>query len=270
MRYAVTLIIAAAVILLVYLLCENCILLVFRHEKLGNRLRIAHISDIHKKRIGVGNRLIPFRVAAERPDLILLTGDIVSRREDDFSVTERLLKDLCVIAPVYMVYGNHEQSLITPDRARDFEKMLARTDVVLLRNSTVQTEINGVKLNICGLELPYTTYKKDGGYFHLDRITADDITSILGEKPEGETLLLAHNPLFGKEYAEWGADYTFSGHVHGGSVRLFGIGMLSPERKLFPRYAKGVYNINEKKLLVSAGIGKLRAFNPPEVVIYEL
>ena len=60
------------------------------------------------------------------------------------------------------------------------------------------------------------------------------------------------------------------GHVHGGAVRFFGIGMLSPERRFFPRYTKGVYDIGGKKLFVSAGIGKLRAFDPPEIVIYDI
>lgn len=269
MRYVVTILIAAAVVLLVYLLCENFILLTVRHVKLGKRLRVAQIADLHRKRYQGDNMLIAMRVGQEKPDLIFITGDLISRKETDFSVTEKLLRELRKIAPVYMIYGNHEQSLITLDRVKGFEDMLARTDVVLLRNSSASVEIGGRVFNICGIEPPYTTYKKGHGYFHLDRLTADDIRWLVG-CPQGETLLLAHNPIFGREYAEWGADYTFSGHVHGGAVRLFGIGMLSPERKFFPKYTKGVYDIGGKKLCVSAGIGKLRAFNPPEIVVYDI
>ena len=87
---------------------------------------------------------------------------------------------------------------------------------------------------------------------------------------KAEVLLLAHIPLFGAVYADWGADYTFSGHIHGGVVRLFGVGILSPERKFFPKYSKGIYDISGKKLLVSAGVGKLRMFNPPEIITYKL
>lgn len=92
----------------------------------------------------------------------------------------------------------------------------------------------------------------------------------LGKSPECETLLLAHNPLWGKVYADWGADYTFSGHIHGGAVRFLGIGILSPERRFFPKYSKGIYEIDSMKLCVSAGIGKKRLFNPPEIVIYKI
>ena len=269
MRYVVTILLAVAFVLLVYLLCENYILLTVRHVKLGKRLRIAQITDLHRKRYQGDNMLIAMRIEQEKPDLIFITGDLVSRKEADFSVTEKLLLELRKIAPVYMIFGNHEQSLITPDRVRDFDAMLARTDVVLLRNSSASAEVGGRIFNICGIEPPYSTYKKGRGYFHLDRLTADDIRGMVGY-PQGETLLLAHNPIFGKDYAEWGADYTFSGHVHGGAVRLFGIGMLSPERTFFPKYTKGVYDIGKMKLCVSAGIGKLRAFNPPEIVVYDI
>ena len=46
------------------------------------------------------------------------------------------------------------------------------------------------------------------------------------------------------------------------------IGLLSPERRFFPKYSKGVFEVGNMKLLVSGGLGKLRLFNPPEVVVY--
>lgn len=270
MKYLIITAAAAAVILAAYLVFENFFLLRIRRERLGQGVRILHISDLHRRRFGRDNCRLIGAARSEKPDIILITGDIVSRRENDFSAAEKLLRELCSIADVYFIYGNHEQSLTAPDGQARFADMLERTGVKLLRNRTVTAEIRGRRFNVCGLELPYTTYKKNDGYFRLDRLTVGDITAALGEYPHGETLLLAHNPIFGREYAAWGADYTFGGHIHGGSVRLFGIGLLSPERRFFPRYSKGVYNIGGKKLLVSGGLGKLRAFNPPEIVVYEI
>ena len=140
----------------------------------------------------------------------------------------------------------------------------------LLRNSRDFIIIGERRLNIIGYEPDYSVYKSDGCYTDLTPVTKADIVDVLGECPKGETLLLAHNPLFGKAYAEWGADYTFSGHVHGGIVRIFGKGILSPERKFLPKYTKGVYDFGGKKLLVSAGLGILRLLNPPEIVIYDI
>lgn len=83
--------------------------------------------------------------------------------------------------------------------------------------------------------------------------------------------LLAHSPFPAESYFAWGADLTLSGHVHGGIVRIPGIGgLLSPERKLFPKYSKGLYTKDGKYLYVNCGIGKLRLGNPPEVTMLEL
>ena len=140
----------------------------------------------------------------------------------------------------------------------------------MLKNESTETEINGRKIKVYGLLEDYGVYKKNGGYRGLDSIYAQDLEKLMGHCPDGEVLLMAHNPFFGEAYAEWGAKYTFSGHVHGGVVRLFGIAMLSPERKLFPKNSKGVYTFGGMKLLVSAGLGKLRLFDPAEIVVYEI
>lgn len=269
MKYVVILCLAAASVLLIYLFCENFFMLTVRHVKTGKGLCIAQISDIHQKRCGKDNSRISDRVRSEKPDLIFVTGDFVSRYETDFTSAEKLLNELCRTAPVYFIFGNHEQSLPENIQA-GFIEMLSRTDATVLRNRTVKVGIKGRSLNICGIELPYTTYKKNDGYKDLDSVAAEDMKKLIGERPEGETLLLAHNPLFAEAYSQWGADCTFCGHVHGGAVRIFGVGLLSPERRFFPKYAKGVYDIGGMKLMVSAGIGKLRAFDPPEIVIYEI
>lgn len=269
MKYVIALCLAAAAVMLIYLFCENFIMLTVRRVTTGKRLRIAQVSDIHKKRCGRDNSRIADRVRSEKPDLIFITGDFVSRNETDLTAAEKLLNELCRTAPVYFIFGNHEQSL-SEDVQAEFIEMLARTGAVALRNSTVKAEIKGHSFNICGIEPPYTTYKKNDGYKDLDSLTAEDMDKLMGERPEGETLLLAHNPLFAEAYSQWGADYAFCGHVHGGAVRIFGIGLLSPERRFFPKYAKGVYDVGGMKLMVSAGIGKLRAFDPPEIVVYEI
>lgn len=256
-------------LLIAVFIAENKIVLKFRRKNFGGNIRIVHISDIHDSRKGRNNRRISDMAEKIKPDLIFITGDFVSRTATDFTSAEILLKKLCAVAPVYMVFGNHEQSL--PDEyMRKFLGILAQTDVKLLTNSGLHTTVKGRNLHIYGILQDYSTYKKDGSYRNLDKFTIDDMKSAVGERPDGEVLLLAHNPLWADVYAEWGADYTFSGHVHGGAVRLFGVGMLSPERKFFPKYSKGIYSAGNMKLCVSGGIGKLRMFNPPEIVSYEI
>ncbi len=262
-------VIAFIVVFTIYAVYENVFCLTVRHEKFGSGVKVAHISDLHHRKFGKDNIKLINKVKSEAPDLIIVSGDLVTRYDTDYSSAEILLKGLHEIAPVYVIYGNHEQS-VPKERRAQLGAMFARNHQMVLKNSCVELLIGDRVLKIYGLLENYGIYKKNGGYRDLDIITEKDIEKLLGKCPEGEVLLIAHNPFFGEEYAKWGAKYTFSGHVHGGSVRLFGKAMLSPERSLFPKYSKGVFDFDGKKLLVSAGLGKLRLFNPPEIVIYEI
>lgn len=256
----------------IYAFFENRAMLCIRRKKIGSgNIRIAHLGDLHTRSFGKNNSRLCAKIADEAPDLILISGDLVSRKCRDFSVAEATVRSLAEIAPVYMVIGNHEADLPT-ERFSHMAEKLGDLGVRLLRNETVTLEIKGRKLNISGLELEYSVYKVNGGYRDLTVPTADEIRSKLGVKPSGETLLLVHNPLFADVYSDWGADYAVCGHVHGGSVMLpfTNIGLLSPERKLIPKYSKGVYTVGNTKLLLTGGLGKPRLFNPPEFSVYEI
>ena len=77
-------------------------------------------------------------------------------------------------------------------------------------------------------------------------------------------------------YAGWGADLTLSGHIHGGIVRIPGIGgvISTSYRLVFPKYDGGYYEQNQKKMIVSRGLGShtipVRLFNPAELVVIDL
>ena len=65
-----------------------------------------------------------------------------------------------------------------------------------------------------------------------------------------------------------------SGHLHGGIIRLpFLGGVISPQMQIFPRYDRGLYKLDGKKLIVNAGLGdhtiKMRINNPPEMVVID-
>ncbi|SHH94836.1 metallophosphoesterase [Clostridium grantii] len=88
-------------------------------------------------------------------------------------------------------------------------------------------------------------------------------------------ILLVHNPKYFEKYSNWGADLIFSGHVHGGIIRLPYLGgLLSPDRRFFPKYDNGVYENNGNKMIVSRGLGNshlnLRINNKPELIVVTL
>ena len=82
--------------------------------------------------------------------------------------------------------------------------------------------------------------------------------------------MLAHNPDFFEKYVEYGAEYVFSGHNHGGIVRLpFLGGVVSTGYRPFPKYYGGVYKKNNTTMYVTRGLGshtiRFRLFNKPQI-----
>ena len=106
----------------------------------------------------------------------------------------------------------------------------------------------------------------------IKRILNNEIEkSLKNLKEDQQNILLIHNPLFFDEYAKYNVNVIFSGHVHGGMIRLPLAGaLLSPERKFFPKYNSGVYEIKNKFMIVSRGLGHsrpgVRIKNKPDLV----
>lgn len=239
------------------------------HFKAKDKLKIVQFSDLHKKTFRKGNRPLLDIVKRESPDILVFTGDLVSRDQENFYQVLTLMESLCKLTKVYYVLGNHEV-----DMPR--EKYLALCQkfesygATLLDNSSVRVAEH---TQLWGVTLPLHCYHDGNHHYHnLYYYTNIDIQADLGTpNPNDYHVLLAHNPFFFESYARWGADLTLCGHVHGGIVRLPYLGgILSPERKLFPKYSGGVYSLGECSMVVSRGLGKLRCFNPPEVSVIQL
>lgn len=235
-----------------------------------NNLKILQISDIHHRKFGENQKRILKRVKREMPDIIVITGDLISRDIRDFSGTGNFCKALGEIAPVLFSIGNHELDL--PDKVRStYIETLKNAGVNVLLNSSYPLRKDDEVIYFIGASLDISVYH-DGNhsYADLNTYSLKELESDIGTY-NGFTVLLAHNPLIFDVYAEWNADLILSGHVHCGVIRLpFIGGLLSPERKFFPAYTRGLYQMDSSKLYVSAGIGKFRLFNPSEINLITL
>lgn len=237
--------------------------------------KILLIADLHKKRYGDNfNNLINSCAVAE-PDLIFFAGDLYSRDETDMVPKLALMKRLKHIAPTYYIFGNHETDNM--DNAEALALKLSNIGVHMLRNSCEKISFDGESINIYGTQLPQRYYRNEDFSRHdLPKLTAQELEKLLGKPDTSEcNFLLSHTPLPFEAYARWGADVTFSGHCHGGVIRLPIIGgLLSPERKFFPRYTKGIYEMDApqgvSRLAVTVGLGKFRLNNPSEIMICTL
>lgn len=238
----------------------------FRLDGITENIKVLQLSDLHKKQFGKGNKRLIKKIKELSPNIIIMSGDMVSRDSEDFDSYESLLdgiKDYRIFA----CFGNHETDM-PAEMLERYLKISDRYGVKTLVNEFARLE-NG--LNIAGLAVEREYYRNsDGSYRNLKEYTIADMKKALGEH-SFPVVLLAHNPLFFGVYADWGAEIIFSGHVHGGVVRFpFVKGLLSPERKLFPKYSEGTYREKNSVMCVSRGLGKLRLFNPPEIVFAEI
>ncbi len=235
--------------------------------------KIVHLSDLHNKVFGENNAPLLRLIEPEQPDIIIMTGDMISHNAPNTEQFLNLVKNMRQLCPVYYVNGNHELSDIDSEEFKRVAEKMAEYGAVCLDNTSAEIHRGNEHIRICGL--CYTAeyyrgvreYKRNWKAFMLT-----DMIDYMGVKqPDEYTILLAHNPLDFDVHAEWGADLSFGGHVHGGLIRLPIVkGVFSPERRFFPKYKEGVYQVGSSYLVASRGLGKIRINNPPEVVVVTL
>lgn len=237
--------------------------------KVFDGYKIVHLSDLHSKNFGNNNEILIDMIDNESPDIIVMTGDMVTANEKDFTVFYNLVKKLVKKYKIYYIYGNHEGELSLKLK-NEITTFLKENGVIILDNDYISIEKNGEEINLYGLCYTQKYYSYKSGNKHI--VTENYIKNKLGTIDKKRyNILLTHNPLFFDAYAGYGFDLTLSGHVHGGLIRLpFIGGILSPERKFFPQYSAGVYEKDDSKLVVSKGLSRgtkgFRFLNRPDIV----
>ena len=252
---------------------SNTLIDVTRYEISADRdLKILHLSDLHKKKFGRDYKRLFKKIENEKFDMVCFTGDLISRSENELQILRKVdfMKRLTTLAPVYYVGGNHESDVL--QKSEKLYAELKKIGVYVINSKTVSFVKNSEETVISGLESESCFYKNpDGSYKNLRKITPDYIKQQLGEKSDKPTILLAHSPFGFESYCKWGAEIILSGHIHGGAVRLPLVkGLLSPERKFFPKYSGGVFRKDKSVMIVSRGLGKPRLFNNSEIVIVNI
>lgn len=234
--------------------------------------RIAHVSDLHSAEFGGDNQRLLSMLRAARPDIIAITGDIISSYHVDLEPALHFAREAAKIAPCYYVTGNHEGRIsLFPS----LQAGLMEAGVTILRREAVTIERNGASIAIWGLEDPrFNPYE---GIFLRKGWDIQGQLEVLTESAgsEGFTLLLSHRPEYFETYCDFGVELVLSGHVHGGQIRLPFIGAIyGPDQGLFPEFDAGLYTAGGTNMIVSRGLGNssfpIRVNNPPELIIVEL
>ena len=250
----------------------------YRTKKITQSVKFAVVADLHAHVYGRDNDILIQKIKEQKPDIILVPGDmIVSRYPETYETAYQTFEKLTEIAPVYFSNGNHESRIskvpvMQTEAFLEYENRVRKLGVHILNNASEEVILHGGKFCISGLEIPLECYGK-GSY---EPLPEHFIRDVLGDaKQDAVQILMAHNPMFAKEYAEWGADVSVCGHTHGGLVRIPGIGsVISPQFELFPKYDAGEFNFGERKVYVSKGLGThtfhIRVFDRAEVLMIRI
>jgi len=217
-------------------------------------VRVAHLSDFHLGLPSRGVRSVERAVewvGERRPDIVCVTGDLVSRPRGE-AMLRALLADL---GSAYVVLGNHDV-----EHSRDpFSRAAGLTELApahLLVDESATLELRGKRVQIVGVD-PRAYRQRRSKPWSLVDDTAD------------LRILLCHFP-YVLDFLPAGAfDLVLAGHMHDGQISL----PLGRERKYRfahpnTRYAAGLYRRPGATLHVSPGLGTtfvpFRFFARPE------
>ncbi len=233
----------------------------FKILQLERPLKLVQLTDLH-----FGDFMLEPEVRAwvnatmlEKPDLIVITGDLVHRLQttDRHVALAQELKGLTAPLGVWAVLGNHDYWGESPTRnQQDLIAQLERVGIRFLNNA-------GVKL------------RNDFFLAGIDDLWEGkhDVNAALELRPaNGATLLLSHNPDILMELPTH-VHFVLSGHTHGGQVRIPGLPTLYNVSSYGERFQQGFVQ-GTVPGFVSRGLGcggiPLRLFAPAELVVLEL
>lgn len=227
--------------------------------------KIAHISDLHNAEFGEDNEELLSAIKEKNPDIIVITGDIVDSRQTDVQIARDFINSAAEIAPVYYVTGNHESRV---GNENNIDSVELDANITILHNKSVILEKGESEIQLIGVDDPdFAGVTDSAGYMNGELSEYCDNGYF--------KILLSHRPELFDTYAENNMNIVFSGHAHGGQVRLpFIGGVIAPHQGLFPKYDSGLYTESNTNMVVSRGIGDsilpLRINNPPEIIIVTL
>lgn len=238
---------------------------------------IVQLSDFHSKGYKDTTGIIINEIEKINPDIIVMTGDMISWDVENIDELERLINELAPKYPTYYINGNHEElaEILKSKEYENFINDIKSLGVSILKNNYIQVIRDNESINLYEIDIPLDG--PTGLYVTEEQLDDNYINDVLGKVDESEfNILLAHNPLFIDDYSRWGADLVLSGHMHGGIIRIpiIGVGIASPEKDYFPKYDAGEFKVGNTTMIVNRGIGAsssgLRVFNKPEISVITL
>ena len=235
-------------------------------------LRVLHISDTHLYNSAAVKRLHKALDLAlpHSPDIAVITGDfgIMPQNEHDYLLALSYFQLLSQAMPTFACLGNHDYQRKPkkfPPPGPSVLKFLADANITVLQNESKSIIVNGQRIVIAGME----DYWKG-------RPNAQGCLPLIDEPREDvHYLLLDHNPDHLLKLQDYDWDVAFSGHAHGGQIKIPFIEW-RPHTNLENNHLArpGIQEIFPKRYLCeSVGLGnlyELRMFCKPDIILLDI
>ncbi len=219
--------------------------------------KLVHLSDIHhspftgldhiEKAVEIANEL--------KPDMFVLTGDYVSHETEYVEPVAEVLGNLKSEYGTFACLGNHDHWTDAPA----VTKSLRDNDITVLINEGFRFTAKDVSFWLCGVD------------DHMVKRT-DLPAALHGSFPDEMKMLLAHNPVIIRQAVKTDVDLIFSGHTHGGQVKI-----RDKEKKILAHRRKltsGLHKRKNTQIYITRGIGTVvlpvRYQCPPEISLITL
>lgn len=209
-----------------------------------DRLTIVQLTDLHIGPLINGNWLkrVVDKVNALKPDLIVITGDLVDGSVEELRHHVAPLAGLQAKYGTYFITGNHEYY----SGVKQWCAHIASLGIRVLRNERVSipADLTEESFDLAGVD--------DWASHHFPGEGPDLAKALEGRDPNKMLILLAHQPAAIQEASAKGVDLQLSGHTHGGQIWPFTYLVY-----LQQPYAKGLYRYNHTKtqIYISSGTG---------------
>ncbi len=229
-------------------------------------LKIIQLSDLHagsfysKKPIEEAFRI----VREEKPDMILITGDMVNNNPEEMKMVYNDLKKTSAPLGVYGCLGNHDHWM-SPKEHELLLKIFKDLNIDLLINDNRTLIINGDPFQLAGTDNTGTRQN-----------FADMGKTLKGLTSELPVVLMMHDPINWerKILKKLKIDLMLAGHTHGGQIVLDLLGEKITPTRAFYKHWSGLYSEGDQHLYVNRGFGTtgppIRVGVPPEVTVITL
>jgi len=202
-----------------------------KSDKLNKTVRLVQISDVHigSRRPSYLQKVIDL-VEAQRPDVLVITGDLVDENIEPHDLNALAGREY----PVFYSSGNHERYV----NYREVVEFIADQGIIILSDGMVVT---------CGLTILGIGDRESVGNAEqaLNNLVASDLTV-----ESHFSVLLYHQPDLWPAAQRHGIDLTLSGHTHNGQVWPFGLLVRTRYR-----HVAGLFQQAGRHLFVSQGTG---------------